>query len=157
RAFPSLGMKLPSYGLSILATVAAFVWLWKTLFPRDRYGIALIGGASLLYTDVYMNTSFMVLRGGKFLLTAVGIVCITLFIRHQQRSFSLPKIAHCIAIAYLLSLLATMDEQIAALVAFIAGVALVVSVLQWRLSESLVIFAMAAAGYLLYLNFVGRW
>jgi len=91
KYYPGIGIKLPSYGVSIIATVAAFVWFWRTLFPQHGYGVGLLGGAALLYFSVYTNTSFMVLRGGKFLAAAAAIVCITIFIRQCSQSYSFKK------------------------------------------------------------------
>lgn len=155
--FPQLGIKLPSYALSIVATVAAFVWFWRSLFPGSGYGLALIAGASLLYCDVYMNTSFMALRGGKFLNSAAGLFCLALFIRNMRRDFSLRDAGRCLAISCAPFLLMAMDEQMTAFVAFIAGVAAVVSLLRWRVTRAAAIFACAVAQFALFYFGWGRW
>lgn len=157
KSYPQFGIKLPSSALSILATVAAFIWFWKSLFPKGGYGVALIGGASLLYYDVYMNTSFMVLRGGKFLTSAAGIFCITIFVRYCHREFSYNKFGSSIAISGILFLLATIDEQITALIFFIAVLTLIIRRIEKRDSQATVIFVIASVNYCLYFAFWGRW
>lgn len=157
KEYPQLGIKLPSYAFSIMTTVASFVWFWRSLFPKGGYGVALIGGASLLYYDVYMNTSFMVLRGGKFLTSAVGIFLMTIFIRYHRRHFQLSSFGSCFTISCVLFLLATMDEQITAVVFFIAFATLILGCIEKSVSQSVVIFVLAAANYCLYFVFWGRW
>jgi hypothetical protein len=157
RAYPQLGVKLPSYALSIIATVASFVWFWRSLFPKSGYGVALIGGASLLYYDVYINTSFMALRGGKFLAAATGIFCITIFIRRHQRDFALSRLGLCFGISFLLFLLATLDEQVVALIIAIAVATMIIGLAEKRVSQATVIFALSAVIYCVYYLFIGRW
>lgn len=157
KSVPQIGIKLPSYAFSILATVASFVWFWRTLFPRSGYGIALIGGASLLYYDIYLNTSFMVLRGGKFLVSAAGLFCITIFIRSFQRDFLLCHLCSCFCTSVILFLLATLDEQITAVVFFIAILAMIIGWLEKRWSHSVVIFTSSAVLFCGYYIFLGRW
>ena len=157
QKFPQLGLKLPSYAASIMATVASFVWFYKTLFPKTGYGVALLGGASLLFYDVYQNTSFMVLRGGKFLTSAAGIFLVTIYLRYHRRDFSLSSLGTCLIISCVCFLLATMDEQITAVVFFTCFVALIVLFTEKKISQSFVIFVLAALNYCLYYFYWGRW
>lgn len=156
KIYPELGIKLPSYAFSIVATVASFVWFWKNTFKKDGYGIAVIGGASLLYFDVFINTSFMVLRGGKFLATAAGLICITFFLRYLKTKFSARNIGACVSVACILLLLATLDEQITALIFFLTAVALIAGCTENTLSSSAVIFMFTSINYCLYYVYWGR-
>ncbi|WP_281763085.1 hypothetical protein [Pseudodesulfovibrio nedwellii] len=122
-----IGIKLPSYAFSIGATVAAYVWFWKSLDPNNQWGIGLLGGASLLYYDIYINTSFMVLRGGKFLATASCLVCLSLFLRMISQTTTRDTFIKSTAIAIVLFILATIDEQVTAIVFLLSATAFFIS------------------------------
>jgi hypothetical protein len=99
----------------------------------------------------------MVLRGGKFLVAAAGIVCITIFIRRHHRDFSLNQLGFCTVISFLLFLLATLDEQIVALIFFIAVTTLIIGLAEKRVRQTTIIFILSAAIYSAYYFFFGRW
>lgn len=157
KAYPEFGIKLPSYGFAIIATVASFVFFWKTLFKKSGYGIALLGGASLLYFDSFLNTSFMVLRGAKFLIPAVGLFCISIFLRTSQHQFSWKQSFYCTLMACFIFILSTLDEQIVCFVFFAAFCAMLLNLIEKKSNQAFIIFTVSAILYILYYLYLGKF
>ncbi|MFA6303587.1 MAG: hypothetical protein WC627_10735 [Legionella sp.] len=156
KSYPEFGIKLPSYGFAIIATVASFLYFWKTLFKNSGYGIALIGGASLLYFDSFLNTSFMVLRGAKFLIPAVGLFCVSIFLRTSQHQFSWKQSFYCMLMACLIFILSMLDEQIVCFVFFITFCAMLLSIKEKKSNQAFIIFTTSAVLYVFYYFYLGR-
>lgn len=150
------GIKLPSYAFSILATVAAYIWFWKSLYRNSRLGIAILGGASLLYYDIYINTSFMVLRGGKFLVTAACLICLSIFIRCLWQTSSSKSVVKYTVLSVVMFVLGTLDEQVIAYICLFGVAAAFISWKEKKVNQALWTFGWAIILYFSYYFFWGR-
>ncbi len=151
-----IGIKLPSYALSIVATIVAYIGFWKSLDLKKQWGIGFLGGASLLYYDIYINTSFMVLRGGKFLATASSLICLGLFLRMISQTASRDNRIRSMTIAIALFVLATIDEQVTAVLFLLTVLAFFVSKKEKRFNRAAGTFGIATTLFFSYYFFWGR-